>query len=113
MRQGLSESELFTLANIWENDLSVGGAPEGWDYEYFERKVENKLYDGFSFKSALMKTLAEVPRPDDPKQIKKDNKADLVMALKKKLDDVKLAQAIEWAKKHPLPPLPPVCYDKR
>ena len=113
MRQDLSPQELKTLEHIWDNDISIGGAPEGWDYDYFVRKVEDKLYNGFSFKTSVMKVLSEVPRPEEekaktPKEITVEKLQNDLRAQWKKM---KLAQAIEWAKRNPAPP--PVVDDWR
>lgn len=36
-----------------------------WERERLERSVVNKMWDGRSFRNAVMQTLAEAERPDD------------------------------------------------
>jgi hypothetical protein len=77
MRQELLDSEKQALQHFWDNDISVGGAPDGWTLESFSRKVENKIFDGWSFKRATMMVLATVPRPDEKPPVEPINREDL------------------------------------
>ena len=68
MRQELSPIQEAAIDKLWREDISVGGAPERYESPAACcRIVEDKMYNGMSFKTAVMRMLAEVPRPDDPK----------------------------------------------
>lgn len=112
MKQDLTEDELRILDELWRIDISVGGAPEGWDYEYFQKKIEGKMYDQFSFRTSVMKVLSEVPRDNEkPKTPKEITVERLQNELRSSWKAKKLADAIEWAKKNPVDP--PVVTDWR
>lgn len=110
MKEELNQKELDAIADLWKNDVSVDGAPEGWDYDYFLRAVERRIWDGASFKTAVMRVLATVARPDDPIVKKKTDMESMAEQLKKKWNEAKLKQAIDYAKRNPLPP---VMFDNR
>lgn len=110
MREELTQKEVDAIADLWKNDISVSGAPEGWDYDYFQRQVERRIYDGASFKTAVMRVLATVPRPDDPIVKQKTDMETMAEQLKKKWNETKLAREIDYAKSNPLPP---VMFDNR
>lgn len=79
MKQELTVKEETTIASIWLDDISQGGAPDGWDLAQFRAKVEDQMYNGLSLRGAIMYLLARVPRPDDPKP-KKVQESETILA---------------------------------
>lgn len=86
MKQELTEKESLALDEVWQKDLSVGGPPDGWTKESFIRMVEDGVYNGRSFKTALMHVLSKVPRPGDlsPVESKKVKLAQMLEELQAK-----------------------------
>lgn len=68
MQEDLTEFEEAELDRVAEmDDWSV----EPYTRKSLERRVLGKLRDGLSFKDAVIRVLAEVPREDDPGLLKK------------------------------------------
>lgn len=88
MTQDITEEQEAAVTAAWEMDISVGGAPEGWTLESFKAKIRDKMYNGQSFREAYMRTLFEVPRPDDKRST--EEKLAKLKAMVAKLKEIQL-----------------------
>ncbi len=93
MRQELTIDQRGAIAALWLKDVSAGGPPIDWTLESFTRKIEDKLYNGMSFKTAVMRTLAEVPRSDDPNPKEEKKKK-----LRERIEEIKKLQHARFSK---------------
>lgn len=80
--QEMAAIELAATVDEWNHDE--------WTREALEARVRHKMIDGMSFRMALTKVLAEVPREDDPSKLDKASKqSKLAEIIKAKKEEAK------------------------